>query len=57
MMTVALHCRISGKPGRATALREFIEYIAGKEGVWVARRKDIAVHFRNKFPYRKGQLI
>jgi peptidoglycan/xylan/chitin deacetylase (PgdA/CDA1 family) len=57
MMTVALHCRISGKPGRAAALREFAEYIASKDGVWVAPRKDIAVHFREKFPYRKGHLI
>jgi len=57
MMTVALHCRISGKPGRAAALRDFVDYIAQKEGVWVATRKDIAVHFRNKFPYRKGSLI
>lgn len=57
MMTVALHCRISGKPGRATAVREFAEYIANKPGVWVARRKDIAVHFKEKFPYQKGKLI
>lgn len=57
MMTVALHCCISGKPGRATAVREFAEYIANRPGVWVARRKDIAVHFREKFPYQKGKLI
>ncbi|KAJ9142991.1 Glycoside hydrolase/deacetylase, beta/alpha-barrel [Pleurostoma richardsiae] len=48
---------ILGKPGRAAALRDFVEYISAKEGVWVARRKDIAIHFREKFPYRKGHVI
>jgi len=36
MMTVGLHCRIIGKPGRFAALKRFVEYIAQKEDVWVA---------------------
>ncbi|KUJ06857.1 chitin deacetylase 1 [Mollisia scopiformis] len=56
MMTIGLHCRISGKPGRSTAVEKFVEYIASKEDVWVTTRKDIALHFREKFPYQKGHL-
>lgn len=55
MMTVGLHCRCIGKPARFAALKKFAEYIAAKEGVWVATRTQIAEHFREKFPYKKGQ--
>lgn len=54
MMTIALHCRCMGKPARFAALKELVEYIASKEGVWVATRTQIAEHFRAKFPYKKG---
>lgn len=54
MMTIALHCRIIGRPGRFAALKEFVEYISRKEGVWVATRTEIAEAFRGQFPYRKG---
>lgn len=56
MMTVGLHCRIIGRPGRFKALRDFVEYIEKKEGVWVATRTEIAEAFREQFPYKKGQL-
>ncbi|KAL2010602.1 hypothetical protein VTN00DRAFT_6409 [Thermoascus crustaceus] len=56
MMTVGLHCRCIGKPARFAALKRFVEYIAEKEGVWVATRTQMAGHFREKFPYRRGQL-
>ncbi|KAB5558606.1 hypothetical protein GE09DRAFT_1173355 [Coniochaeta sp. 2T2.1] len=56
MMTVGLHCRIIGRPGRFKALQEFVEYISKKEGVWVATRTEIAEAFREQYPYRKGQL-
>jgi peptidoglycan/xylan/chitin deacetylase (PgdA/CDA1 family) len=55
MMTVGLHCRCIGKPARFAALQKFVEYIAAKEGVWVATRTQIAEHFREKFPYQKGK--
>ncbi|KAF2808488.1 polysaccharide deacetylase [Mytilinidion resinicola] len=55
MMTIGLHCRVMGRPGRIAALRKFVEYIAAKENVWVATRTQIAEHFREKFPYRKCQ--
>jgi OHCU decarboxylase len=45
MMSVGLHCRLVGRPGRAAALARFLDYIATHEGVWVARRIDIARHW------------
>lgn len=56
MMTVGLHCRIIGKPGRFKALQDFVKYIESKEGVWVATRTQIAESFREQFPYKPGEL-
>jgi peptidoglycan/xylan/chitin deacetylase (PgdA/CDA1 family) len=56
MMTIGLHCRIIGRPGRFKALKDFVEYIAQKEGVWVATRTEIAESFKEQFPYKKGKL-
>lgn len=50
MMSVGLHMRIVGRPGRAKALRDFIDYAGSKPGVWFARRIDIAKHFLAAFP-------
>ena len=57
MMTIGLHCRIIGKPARFQALKRFVEYLSSRpEGeVWVTRRRDIATHWREKFPYRAEQ--
>ncbi len=44
MMTVALHCRISGRPARAAAVAHFLDYVQRHERVWMARRIDIAQH-------------
>ncbi|OJU81059.1 MAG: hypothetical protein BGO10_00590 [Chlamydia sp. 32-24] len=46
MMTVALHARLSGKPGRCEAIRNFIEYITSKELVWICTREQIAKHWQ-----------
>ena len=56
MMTIALHCRCIGRPGRFMALKKIVEYISSKEDVWVATRTQIAEHWREKFPYQKGFL-
>ena len=56
MMTIGLHCRIIGRPGRFKALADFIDYISKKEGVWVATRTEIAQAFKEQFPYKQGQL-
>ena len=45
MMSVGLHCRLAGRPGRAAALARFLDHAAGHEGVWFARRIDIARHW------------
>jgi OHCU decarboxylase len=45
MMSVGLHCRLAGRPGRAAALAQFLDYVQSHERVWVARRIDIARHW------------
>ena len=46
MMSVGLHCRLAGRPGRAAGLERFLDHVAGHDGVWVTRRIDIARHWR-----------
>lgn len=50
MMSVGLHCRLVGRPGRIQSLKRFIDYINGFEGVWTPRRIDIATHWRATHP-------
>ena len=50
MMSVGLHCRLAGRPGRAAAVRKFLKYISKQEDVWVATRLDIAIHWRAQHP-------
>jgi len=50
MMSVGLHCRLAGRPGRAAALARFLDYAAGHDRVWFARRIDIARHWRKHHP-------
>ena len=49
MMTVGLHCRLAGRPGRARALRRFLEH-ARANGAWIATRADIARHWIARHP-------
>ena len=55
MMSVGLHCRLVGRPGRIQALKRFIDYIQGFEGVWTPRRIDIADHWRATHPPQHRQ--
>ncbi len=50
MMSVGLHCRIVGRPGRIKALERFIDHVLGYEDVWLCRRIDIARHWRHRHP-------
>ena len=50
MMSVGLHCRLAGRPGRAAALQRFLDYVAEKSSVWMTRRIDIARHWRAEHP-------
>ena len=52
MMSVGLHCRLAGRPGRAAALGRFLDYAASHDRVWFCRRLDIARHWRAAHPYR-----
>ncbi len=52
MMSVGLHCRIAGRPGRAAALARFLDYVAEHDDVWIARRIEIANHWRERHPAR-----
>ena len=45
MMSVGLHCRVAGRPGRAASLLRFLDYIAGHDNVWVPTRLQIAQHW------------
>ena len=50
MMSVGLHCRIIGKPSRISGLARFLEYATGQEGVWFARRLEIARWWKQHHP-------
>lgn len=56
MMSVGLHCRLVGRPGRAAALKRFIDYVKGHEEVWLPRRIDIARHWMEHHPYQAPEL-
>ncbi len=50
MMTVGLHCRLVGRPGRIAALERFLDYIQSREKVWIAKRADVARHWHSVHP-------
>ncbi|MFT5260517.1 MAG: allantoinase [Saprospiraceae bacterium] len=50
MMSIGLHCRLVGRPGRAKSLAQFLDYILSKENTWLARRIDIANQWSKDFP-------
>ena len=52
MMSIGMHCRLLGRPGRIVALQRFLDYIARFNRVWVCRRIDIARHWMATHPYQ-----
>jgi putative urate catabolism protein len=54
MMSVGLHCRLIGRPGRMAGLKKFFEYVRGHKDVWICRRIDIARHWHAHHPYKGG---
>jgi putative urate catabolism protein len=54
MMSVGLHCRLVGKPGRIMALERFLDYAKSHEAVWFCRRVDIARHWHEHHPPAKA---
>jgi putative urate catabolism protein len=53
MMSIGMHARILGRPGRIRAMKRFLDHIEAHDKVWVARRIDIARHWRQHFPQLK----
>ena len=53
MMSVGLHCRIVGRPGRIGGLLKFLDYVQSRPAVWVCRRIDIARHWHAHHPPAK----
>jgi peptidoglycan/xylan/chitin deacetylase (PgdA/CDA1 family) len=51
MMSIGMHCRLLGKPGRFGALQKFLDYVQSHERVWICRRVDIARHWKATHPY------
>nr|WP_073140915.1 allantoinase PuuE [Litoreibacter ascidiaceicola] len=50
MLSIGLHCRLIGRPGRVQALKRFLAYVNGHEGVWFATREQIAQHWMAEHP-------
>ena len=53
MLSIGLHCRLVGRPGRAAALKRFVDYAKGFDGVWFATRLQIAEHWVKAHPHRR----
>jgi allantoinase len=51
MLSIGMHCRLLGRPGRIVALQRFLDHIATHDRVWVCRRIDIARHWKQTHPY------
>lgn len=49
LMNIGLHCRLTGRPGRASALERFLQHITSRDHVWICRRVDIAHHWHANF--------
>jgi allantoinase len=51
MMSVGMHCRLLGRPGRMRALQRFLDHVQAHDRVWITRRIDIANHWRATHPF------
>jgi putative urate catabolism protein len=54
MMSVGLHCRLAGRPGRIAALARFLDHVAAHDKVWICRRDAIAKHWRRHHPHTQN---
>jgi len=57
MMSIGMHCRLLGRPGRLRALQRFLDHVQRHERVWITRRVDIARHWRQVHPFDAGQAF
>jgi len=51
MMSIGLHCRLAGRPGRLASLQKFLAYVSRKNKAWITRRIDIARHWLKHHPH------
>ena len=51
MMSIGMHCRLLGRPGRMKSLQKFLDYVQAHNHVWICRRLDIARHWKQTHPY------
>ncbi len=51
MMSIGMHCRLLGRPGRMRALQRFLDHVQRHDRVWIARRIDIARHWKAAHPF------
>jgi len=51
MMSIGMHCRLLGRPGRMRALQRFLDHVQKHDRVWIARRIDIARHWKTAHPF------
>ena len=52
MLSIGLHCRLAGRPGRFAALQRFLDHIQSRDRVWICRRIDIARHWIDRHPWK-----
>ena len=51
MLSIGMHCRLLGRPGRFASLQRFLDHLGRHEKVWICRRADIARHWIERHPY------
>jgi len=54
MLSIGMHCRLLGRPGRFRALQRFLDYVQSHDKVWICRRIDIAEHWQKTHPYKQA---
>jgi putative urate catabolism protein len=54
MLSIGMHCRLLGRPGRFVALQRFLDHVQAQPGVWICRRIDIARHWWQTHPYTQA---
>jgi allantoinase len=52
MLSIGMHCRLLGRPGRIVALQRFLDHVQKHDRVWICRRIDIARHWKQVHPYQ-----
>lgn len=57
MMSIGMHCRLLGRPGRFRALQRFLDYIGQFDDVWICRRQEIAEHWAREHPFSRGEML